>query len=139
MGVIRYIAYFLAIAGVTWGLVWLELAFPGSLQLDVPSGHDGTTTSEYSPVEAVQLLLLFSGGVLLGWIARYFPTQRLIALPFAGFAFAFIVRELDFFLDRYLLQDLWKLLVGTVAELSTLSADAGACASRWRASGRRPG
>lgn len=115
MGFIRYLAYFFGIAAGTWGLVWLELAFPGSLQLGVPSRQDGLPTSEYSPVEAIQLLLLLAAGVLLGWIARNFPSQRPISLPFVGFAFAFLVRELDFFLDQILVDDLWKLLVGIVA------------------------
>lgn len=117
MGFIRYLAYFVGIAAGTWGLVWLELTFPGSLQLEVLSRHDGLPTSEYSPIEAIQLLLLLAGGILLGWIARVFPSQRPIALPFAGCAFAFMVRELDFFLDQFLVQDLWKLLVGTAAAI----------------------
>ena len=112
----RYIAYFVGITLLTWLLTQLEISFPGSLKLHVitnPSDQFGT--SEYSPIEIIQPIIIAACGFLMLWVAEYCPTQRPIAIPFGGLALAFMIRELDFFLDRYLLDNLWQVLVGVAA------------------------
>jgi len=109
----RYIFYFIGIVLVTWMLTQLEISFPGSLKLHV-IGFDGDPlgTSEYSPIEIMQPLILAICGLLLAWVAQYCPSQRPIAFPFGGLALAFLIRECDYFLDRFLIDNLWQLLIG---------------------------
>ena len=114
----RYLCYFLGIVLLTWMLTQLEIWFPGSLRLHVlvnPTDQFGT--SEFSPIEFVQPLLIGVCGALMVWVAYYCPSQRPIAIPFGGLALAFLIRECDYFLDRYLLDNLWQVLVGVAGAL----------------------
>ena len=115
---LRYLLYFFAIAFVTWAITQLELASPGALKLHVlTSPNDTYGTSEFSPVEIIQAIILFACGVIMAWVARYCPSQRPLAILFGGLALAFLIRELDFFLDRYLADNLWQVLVAIAAAL----------------------
>ncbi len=115
---LRYLAYFIAIALVTWALTRMELASPGSLKLHIVlSDTDVYGTSEFSPVEIVQAIILAVCGVIMAWVARYCPSQRPIAFGFGGMALAFLIRELDFFLDRFLADNLWQVLIAIVGAL----------------------
>ena len=118
MAWIRFLAYFLAVALVTWGITNLELASPGSLRLHVVvADTDSLGTSEYSPVEIVQAIMLLLCGGIMAWVARYCPSQRFLAIPFGGLALAFLIRELDYFLDRYVVVNLWQALIAVCAAL----------------------
>ncbi|MEJ2172147.1 MAG: hypothetical protein ACO22K_11775 [Woeseiaceae bacterium] len=113
MSWIRYLLYFVAIALVTWMMTQLEISSPGSLKLHVIVYEgDRLGTSEFSPIEIVQPLILGICGLLMLWVAKHCPSQRPLAIPFAGLALAFIIRECDYFLDRYLVDNLWQVLVG---------------------------
>jgi len=112
----RYIAYFVGISLLTWLLTQLEISFPGSLKLHViMNSSDQFGTSEFSPIEIIQPIIIATCGLLMLWVAEYCPSQRPIAIPFGGLALAFMMRELDFFLDRYLLDNLWQVIVGIAA------------------------
>ena len=114
----RYLLYFLLIALVTWLLTQLEVSYPGSLRIHVLTGPgDLLGTSEYSPLEIVQPLILLVCGLLMGWVALHLPAQRPLAIGFGGLALAFIIRELDFFLDRYVADNFWQLLIAVIAAL----------------------
>lgn len=118
MAWIRYLVYFIAIAFITWALTALELASPGSLRLHVlvnPSDVYGT--SEFSPVEIIQAIVLMACGGLMAWVARCCPTQRPLAIPFGGLALAFLIRELDYFLDRYIADNFWQVMIAIVGAL----------------------
>ncbi len=118
MAWIRYPVYFLGIAFVTWALTYMELASPGSLKLYVfVDENDVLGTSEFSPVEIIQPIILGACGVIMGWVARYCPSQRPIAFLFGGMALVFLIRELDYFLDRYIVNNLWQVLVVIVGAL----------------------
>ncbi|MGB5690246.1 MAG: hypothetical protein WBM45_13295 [Woeseiaceae bacterium] len=118
MAWIRYIAYFIAITFVTWSLTQLELSSPGSLKLHlVLSETDVYGTSELSPVEMIQAIILAACGIIMAWVARYCPSQRPIAFGLGGVALACLIRELDYFLDRYLADNLWQVLVAIVGSL----------------------
>jgi preprotein translocase subunit SecY len=43
------------------------------------------------------------------------PSQRPLAIGFGGLALVFLIRELDFFLDRYLIENLWPVLIAVAA------------------------
>jgi len=108
----RYVVYFLAVTAVTWLLTQLEIAFPGFLRFYVGAYEgDPLGTSEFSPVEIMQPFILAICGGLLAWVAQYCPSQRPIAFPFGGLALAFLIRECDYFLDRYVVENLWQSLI----------------------------
>ena len=53
----------------------------------------------------------------MAWVAQYCPSQRPLAILFGGMALAFLIRELDYFLDRYIIDNLWQVLIAIVASL----------------------
>lgn len=112
----RYIAYFLGITLLFAFLTKLEVAYPGSLKLHILlSPSDKFGTSEFSPIEVVQPIIIVVCGALMVWVAEYCPSQRPIAIPFGALALACFIRELDYFLDRFLLDNLWQVLIGIPA------------------------
>jgi hypothetical protein len=114
----RYIFYFVGIALVTWLLTLLEISSPGSLKLHVmvdPGDQFGT--SEFSPIEIIQPIIIAACGLLMVWVAEYCASQRPIAVPFGLMALAFMLRELDYFFDRYLVENLWQVLISIPAAL----------------------
>lgn len=114
----RYLVYFTAIAFVTWALTQMEIASPGSLKLHViVSENDIYGTSEFSPVEIIQTIILGACGLIMAWVARYCPSQRPIALALGGMALLFLIRELNYFLDRFLIDNLWRVLIVLVGSL----------------------
>ena len=116
MALLRYILY-RSSAIITWLLTQLEISSPGSLRLHVFSNPADTLgTSEYSPVEIIQLGILAICGLLLAWVASHCPSQRPVAFLFGGMAVVFFVRELDFFLDR-IADNLWQVLIAIPAAL----------------------
>ncbi len=118
MAWLRYLVYFIAIAFVTWALTALELASPGSLRLHVlVNPTDVYGTSEFSPVEIIQAIVLLACGGLMAWVAWCCPTQRPLAIPFGGLALAFLIRELDYFLDRYVADNFWQVVIAIVGAL----------------------
>ncbi|NNF40172.1 MAG: hypothetical protein HKN64_02250 [Woeseiaceae bacterium] len=115
---LRYVLYFGAVAVVTWALTQMEVASPGSLKLHVvTSGSDIYGTSEFSPVEIIQAIILCACGIIMAWVARFCPSQRPIAIAFAGMALIFLIRESDYFLDRFIVDNLWQVLVGICGSL----------------------
>ena len=115
---IRYLAYFFAIALVTWGITQLELSSPGSLKLHIlVNDTDVYGTSEFSPVEIIQAIILMCCGAIMAWVARYCPSQRPLAIGFGGLALAFLIRELDYFLDRFIIDNLWQVLIAIAGSL----------------------
>jgi multisubunit Na+/H+ antiporter MnhB subunit len=105
-------------AAFTALLTQLEVANPGTLRMhEFVNGGDTYGTSEFSPVEMIQLLILAACGLLMVWVARYSLTQRPLAFLFGGLALVFFIRELHFFLDRYFIDNLWQVLVAIVGAL----------------------
>jgi len=114
----RYILYFLGVALLMWMLTQLEISFPGSLSLHA-FAEDGAQAGqvEYSPLAIIEPLLLGISGLLMLWIARHCLSQRPIAIPFAGLALAFAIRELEYIMNRLLIHNLWLVLLALVAAL----------------------
>ena len=118
MALARYIFYFVGTALVTWLLTQMEINAPGNLRLQVfTHGGDTLGTSEFSPLELIQPAMLIACGLLYGWIAKYYPSQRPIAFAFGGLALAFLIREQDYFLDRYVADNFWQVMMAIVAAL----------------------
>ena len=115
---LRYFLYFVAIAFITWALTQMELASPGSLKLHVVlSETDRFGTSEFSPIEIIQAIILGACGAIMWWVTRYCPTQRPVAILFGGMALAFLIRELDYFLDRFVADNFWQVVTAIVGAL----------------------
>ncbi len=96
----------------------LEITSPGSLKLHVFTDPGDTLgTSEYSPIELIQPGMLAICGLLYAWVAKNCPSQRPIAFLFGGMALVFMIRESDYFLDRYIADNFWQMLMGIVAAL----------------------
>ena len=114
----RYVLYFLGIAVLTAILTRLEVAYPGTLRMEIfVTESDVFGTSEFSPVEMIQLIILAVCGLLMAWVARSSHTQRPLAFLFGGLALIFLVRELHFFFDRYLIDNLWQVFVAVSGAL----------------------
>jgi hypothetical protein len=104
----RYLAYALGVSLATILIMFLGARLPGGLQFD--REVSGMVTSELSPVELLQdLLLIFCAGVF-GWIAFRDRLRRPMAVGFSMLFIIFLIRELDFFLDVYLIDNLWQVL-----------------------------
>lgn len=109
---LRYLLYFIAIAFVTWALTQMELASPGSLKLHIMlSETDRYGTSEFSPVEIIQAIILAVCGVIMAWVAKHCISQRPMAILFGGMALIFFIRELDYFFDRHVIDNFWQVLI----------------------------
>lgn len=118
MALIRYFLYIVGIAVFTGLLAWIEISTPGALRLHViESPTDIYGTSEYSPIEFVQLALLAICVLLYGWVARDCPSQRPIAFAFGGLALACIIRELHYFFDKRVADNFWQVLVAVILAL----------------------
>jgi len=104
----RYLAYALGVSLVTMLIMLLGARLPGGLQFD--REVSGMVTSELSPVELLQNLLLIFCASVFGWIAFRDRLRRPMAVGFGMLFIIFLIRELDFFLDVYLLDNLWQVL-----------------------------
>jgi len=115
---LRYFLYFVTVAFVTWALTQMEISSPGSLKLHVILNEsDRFGTSEYSPVEIIQAIILGGCGAIMWWVARYCPSQRPLAILFGGMALAFLIRELDYFLDRFVADNFWQVVIVIIVSL----------------------
>ncbi|HEX7062401.1 MAG TPA: hypothetical protein VF200_10550 [Woeseiaceae bacterium] len=117
MVLIRYLLYFLGVAVVTGALVEMEILWPGSLKLLVVPPGATLGTSEYSPIEMMQPVILGVCGMLYAWVARHCPSQRPVAFMFGALALAFLIRELDYFLDRWVADNFWQATLAVAAAL----------------------
>jgi len=114
---IRYVLYFTGITLLTLLLTQMEVLAPGSLRLLVYADIGDTVgTSEYSPVEMIQVVILFACGALHLWAAIQCRSQRPVAIFFGGLAAIFLVRELDYFLDQ-IVDNLWQVIMAVLSAL----------------------
>ena len=115
---LRFLGYFALIAGATALCVSLEARYAGSLRLHefVEVGYT-LATSEYSPLEIAQLVILAASGVILALVAKDYPFQRPLAILLGGVALLCLIRELDFFLDLYVARNAWQIPAGISAAL----------------------
>ena len=118
MVLFRYAIYVLGIAVFTALLAWIEISTPGALKLHVlESPTDVYGTSEFSPVENLQPALLAICVLLCAWVARFYSSQRPVALGLGGLGLACMVRELHFFFDQRVADNFWQVLVAIILAL----------------------
>lgn len=109
-GILRFLIYAFAIALVTGTVMWQAQNSPDGLGLLRPVPGSRMTTTEFSLLETAQHLLLLVCLLIFAWIALRDRLRRPLAVAFAGIFAVCLVRELDFFFDRYLLDNLWPVL-----------------------------
>ena len=116
---LRYLYYMLGVLTATLTLMVLATSFAGLL-FDYRIDAATPVTSELSPIEVLQnILLIFNAGVCF-WIASRDRLRRTMALGFASLFAVFLVRELDFFLDFYLVDNLWQVLAALILSVSAV-------------------
>lgn len=105
---VRYFSYALGVGGLMTALIWLGGANGLSFDLQLP----GVTarTSELSPVELTQNALLTLCAALFGLVAYVDRLRRPMAVTLLCLMVACLIRELDFFLDFYVIDNLWQVL-----------------------------
>jgi len=110
----RFLLYAGFMAGVAYAL--LSLSREDALWLNIPVG--ARHTSEFSPVEQLQhACLLACIGIFL-WIASRDRLRRPMALGWATLFGLFLLRELDFVFDIYLVDNLWQATFAAVLAFS---------------------
>jgi len=118
---LRYFAYATLIAGAAAGLLWVALRWPGGLLLNFVVGEEDTLgTSEFSPVEQLQHLVLLLSAGIFAWVAIRDRLRRPMCVGFIALFLIGFIRELDFFLDRYATDNLWQVLCTIVLALATV-------------------
>ena len=76
---IRYLLYFFAASAVLGVLTRLEVHYPGFLNFQVfTSPADSLGTSEYSPIEIIQPLMMLACCAMMLWVSLLCPAQRTI-------------------------------------------------------------
>lgn len=115
---VRYLVYALAVMAVTSALVGFAYVWPGSLQFDRVVPGMSVRTSEFSPVELLQNILLVGCVGAFSWIAFRDRLRRPLAIFFVALFSAMLIRELDFFLDFYLVDNLWQVLCGLLLSVA---------------------
>ena len=115
---IRYLLYFIGVTAVLGVLTRLEVHYPGFLNFQVfTSAADSLGTSEYSPIEIIQPGMMLACCAMMLWVSLYCPAQRTIAVALGGLSLAFLVRELDYFFDRFIVDNLWQVVIGIAGAL----------------------
>ncbi len=114
---LRFAGYTLAVFLAMVLLVAVASRLPGGLGFDRALIGISARTSELSPVELLQnLLLLFAAGSF-GWVAWRDRLRRPMGISLAGVMLVCLVRELDYFLDFYVIDNLWQVLCGVLLAL----------------------
>ena len=107
---IRYFLYAIAVA-IGSGLILLAATrLTAGLQFERLIPHLDVTTSEFSLVEMLQNGLLLVCIAIFAWIASRDRLRRPMALGFCALFAVCLIRELDFFLDFYVVDNLWQVL-----------------------------
>ena len=114
----RYGFYALLVASGTALLIYLSGSSSGGLEFERYDASLDIITSEFSPVEILQNLLLIFCISLFGWIASRDRLRRPFALGFCALFTVFLVRELDYFMDFYGVDNLWQVLCASLLAIT---------------------
>ena len=110
----RSLAYALAVMTLTTLLIAIARYSAAGLDFDrLPEGLSART-SEFSAVEIMQNILLLICICVFGWIAYRDRLRRPMAVVFVALFSIFLVRELDYFFDFYVVDNLWQVLFGLI-------------------------
>jgi|GEM_PF-1523929 len=109
---LRYLAYVALVALTAYGITRVPYIVPGGLWLDV-AGQSGAT-SEFSPIEQLQHACLLACALIFCWIASRDRLRRPMAMGWASLFTLFLIRELDYVFDTYVVDNLWQVLFAVV-------------------------
>lgn len=142
MSALRLAIYVFGLAAVMTGLVAIERFTETGLRLLVPSPLARTLgTSEYSPVEWLQVITLVVIAAMAWHCTTLHRAQRTLAWMMVAVAAAAACRELDLFLDGYLFDHAWQLVVAVIAVAAIVHAmrHRNALIAAWRRALPEPG
>lgn len=123
MLVARLLAYAVMLALLFAGLVLTEISSEAGLRLLIESDMARTYgTSEWSPVEWLQLIALCIVMLLSVQSGRWHRPERGLGWFMAAMAAAAFIRELDLFLDYYIVDHLWQVLIAVLLAVTTALA-----------------
>ena len=107
----RPLAYLLLLCAMYGALAWLEINGGGmNLQIMTPASPV-MGTSEYSWPENLQLLFLGVIALMAADCVRRLPMQRPVSVLLLGLAGAAFIRECDWYLDVFVRDHVWQLLL----------------------------
>lgn len=115
---LRFLAYAIGVTAVMAALVYMAGNVPGGLRLAASMPGVDIVSSELSPVELMQDLLLLCCAGILTFVGSRDRLRRPMAFTLALFLLACLVRELDFFLDFYFVDNLWQVLCALIVSLA---------------------
>ena len=115
-GIVRFLMYALGAALIVGFIVWSAQNGADGLGLARPvtAGARATTTG-FSRVEFVQHLLLLGCVLVFTWIAARDRLRRPLAIALAALFLIGLIRELDFFFDRFVVDNFWPVLAALIA------------------------
>ena len=111
---LRYLLYAVVVALGSVLLMLIATLLPAGLQFERKIVDLGVTTSEFSPVELLQNILLLICMIIFSWIGSRDRLRCPMALGFCALFGVCLVRELDFFLDFYVADNLWQVVCATL-------------------------
>jgi len=107
---LRYLGYTVGVFLTMVVVLAIADGMPGGLQFSRVLPGISAPTSELSPVELLQnAVLVFCAGAF-AWIGVQDRLRRPMAVSLATLMLACLIRELDFFLDFYVVDNLWQVL-----------------------------
>ena len=111
---LRYLGYTVGVFLAMVLVIAVADGTPGGLQFSRVLPPVSKPTSELSPVELLQnAILIFCAGAFV-FVARQDRLRRPMAVSLATLMLACLIRELDFFLDIYVIDNLWQVLCGLI-------------------------
>jgi len=118
-GIFRYLGYacFIVVSGFV--VLWAGIRFPNGLQssaIDLPG--EKLAAGGHSPVEIFQCILILFCGLIFLWIASRDRLRRPVAIGFVSLFLLVLVRELEFFIDTYFIDNLWRVLTAVIVAIS---------------------
>ncbi|MFT4591760.1 MAG: hypothetical protein ACI80M_001080 [Gammaproteobacteria bacterium] len=113
---LRYLIYGLLMATTAYGIMLVPYILPGGLSLDIAVQR--AATSEFSAIEQLQHACLLICVGLFIWIASRDRLRRPMAIAWASLFALFLIRELDYVFDTYVVENFWQVLCAVLLAIS---------------------
>jgi len=117
---LRYLGYAAVVFIGSCGLLLLARYYPASMQFDRMLPGNDLPTSEYSAVEVLQNILLLICIGVFSWIAIRDRLRRPMALAFVALFTLMLLREVHFFLDYFLIVNLWRVIAAIILSVASV-------------------
>ena len=116
----RALAYLVVLLAVFVGMAWLQLYGEGLNLLVLSPASPVMGTSEYSWPEGLQLALLVIIAAAASDAAFALPPQRPVSVLLLALALAALIRECDWFLDVFVADQVWQVLLGLLVSITAV-------------------